>query len=212
MTRPLAALLCASMVAPFAAPAQDDRALSQTLTIAVLQGDHAVHDIRTGIVTVPIVEVRDQSMKPVAGAEVTFELPSSGPGGAFAGGSLKAQSKTTAAGQASAPEFIPNRSEGRYFIQVTARLGDRIGAARIEQTNSSNAAVIKKAADRGASGTSKIWRVLAVAGGLATTAGLILLTRGGDDDDVVINVGSTGGAGRPTVTLNPGTITVGGPR
>lgn len=206
MTRPLTVLLCASMVTPFAAPAQvNDRLPSQTLTIAVLQGEGAIHDIRTGIVTVPIVEVRDESMKPVAGAEVTFELPASGPGGEFAGGGTKAQAKTTAAGQARTPEFIPNKSEGRFFIQVTARLGDRAGATRITQSNSTKTSSTGVATDRGG---SKLWRVLAVAAGGATTAGLILLTRGGGGG----GGGSSVGTSAPTVTLNPGTITVGGPR
>jgi hypothetical protein len=214
MTKPLAALLCLSMVVPFAAPAQvNDRSPGRALTIAVLQGDGAIHDLRTGVATFPVVEVRDDAMKPVAGAEVTFELPAGGPGGQFAGGASTAQSKTTAAGQARAPEFIPNRLEGRFFIQVTARLGDRIGAARIEQTNSANPAATRKAADRGtsaASGPSKLWRVLAIAAGSATTVGVVLLTRGSGSGG-----GSVGGAptpSGPSVTLTPGTITVGGPR
>jgi hypothetical protein len=213
MTNPLAVLLCLSMVVPFTAPAQvNNRLPSRTLTIAVLQGDGAIHDLRAGTATFPIVEVRDEAMKPVAGAEVTFELPASGPGGEFAGGASTAHAKTTTAGQARAPEFTPNKREGRFFIQVTARLGDRVGTVRIEQTNSVNPVATRKAADRGsaAAGPSKLWRVLAIAAGSATTVGVVLLTRNGSNGGG--SVGAVPPPSGPSVTLTPGAITVGGPR
>jgi hypothetical protein len=201
------------MVVPFSLPAQvNDRLPGRALTIAVLQGDGAIHDLRAGTATFPIVEVRDEAMKPVAGAEVTFELPADGPGGEFAGGASTAHAKTTAAGQARAPEFIPNKRVGRFFIQVSARLGDRAGTVRIEQTNSVDPVATQKAAERrsASAGPSKWWRVLAIAAGSASTVGVVLLTRDGDSSS-----GSVGGVTQPsgpTVTLTPGAITVGGPR
>jgi hypothetical protein len=194
-----------SVLAPLASAGAADGPANQALSIAVLQGDGAVNSLRTGTVTPPIVEVRDEFMRPVAGAEVVFQLPDSGAGGTFAGGATETTAKTNAAGQAGAPEFQLNDKEGHYFIQVTARLAGRVGTTRIAQSNSKTMSSTGPTASRG---RSKVWRVLGIAGGGAITVGLIMLSRGGGSDG-----GSTGSSSSsPTITLNPGTITVGGPR
>ena len=184
----------------------DDAAANRGLSIAVLQGGGATNNLQTGAVTVPVVEVRDESLKPVAGAEVTFTLPGTGPGGTFPGGAAVARAKTNSAGQARPPEFVPSREEGRFFIDVTARLGERAGTTRIAQSNSTktfSSGVVERE-------RSKFWKVLAVAGGGAVTAGLIVLSRTGGGG----GGGGTGAStsGPPSITLTPGPITVGGPR
>ena len=55
------------------------------LKIVVVQGEGAKNNLRTRSATQPVVEVRDDSDKPVAGAEVVFQLPPAGPGGVFNG-------------------------------------------------------------------------------------------------------------------------------
>jgi hypothetical protein len=203
MIRPVVATFLTFTLVPFSSPAaQADVPVSQPLSIAVLQGGDATNNVRTGAVTVPIVEVRDESMKPVAGAEVTFELPASGPGGNFAGGGAVSRAKTNAAGQARAADFVP-QGEGRFVIQVNARLGDRVGMTRISQLNSSNTFASGAPVDKG---RSKILRVLGIAGGGAITVGLIMLSRGGGGND------SSPTSNSPTITLSPGSVTVGGPR
>jgi hypothetical protein len=202
----LAVLLSALLSVPPPLAAKDGPA-SQSLSIAVLQGENSINNTKSGAATAPIVEVRDDSMKPVAGAEVVFELPANGPGGTFAGGGATATSKTNAAGQAAAPQLTPNNREGHFFIQVNARLGERTGTTRIQQSNSATNFSAAPRLDRGG---SKIWKVLGVVGGLGVTAGLIMLTRGGGSDNN--SGGSTGGSGSTTITMSPGTITVGGPR
>jgi len=195
-----------SILAPLAALEAAQAPTSQSLTIAVLDGEGAVNNLKTGTVTLPVVEVRDVSLRPVAGAEVVFRLPESGPGGSFAGGGTEARSKTNVTGQARAPEFVLNKTEGQFFIEVTARLADRAGSTRITQSNLVNPPPPGKSAKNG-KGT--FWRVLGVAGGGAITVGLIMLMRGGDSHDhvVVNNPGNT-----TTIVLTPGAPSVGGPR
>jgi hypothetical protein len=181
-----------------------DPAPVENLAIAVLQGNGAINNLRTGAVTDVIVEVRDPLMKPVPGAEVTFELPASGPGGKFSGGATTARAKTNTAGQARAQTLVP-AGEGRFSIRVTAKLGDRVGSFRIDQTNSSKEYFSGNLSERK---KSKLWAVLGVVGGGAVTGGLIMLSRGGG--------GSSSPAPSaplpPTITLAPGSPTVGGPR
>src|SRR5215468_674500 len=51
-----------------------------SLKITVLQGEGSTNNIRSKSATQPAVEVRDDANKPVAGAEVVFQLPAAGPG------------------------------------------------------------------------------------------------------------------------------------
>src|SRR4051812_8978478 len=59
-----------------------------TLEVYVLRGDGGVNVIPTSTAVNPVVEIRDEQGRPVAGAEVVFRLPESGPGGRFAAGSV----------------------------------------------------------------------------------------------------------------------------
>src|SRR6185369_13783504 len=49
------------------------------LKIVVLQGEGASNSIKSRTATQPAVEVRDDQDKPIAGAEVVFQLPAAGP-------------------------------------------------------------------------------------------------------------------------------------
>jgi len=74
----------------------------EALTIYILEGQNEIHDIRVPATATPVVEVRDENMLPVQGADVTFELPPTGPSGTFAGQQLTFKTKTNDQGQASA--------------------------------------------------------------------------------------------------------------
>jgi len=71
-----------------AACAQDTSAPKQNLVsqpgalkITAIEGEGAINNIRTKSATQLVVEVHDEAGKPVAGAEVVFQLPAAGPGG-----------------------------------------------------------------------------------------------------------------------------------
>lgn len=106
------------------------------LRIYVLQGEGAVNNIRAGLATPPVVEVRDANDFPVAGAQVTFRTPETGPSATFEGDRHEYTNNTDSKGQASAGPMKPNRLEGSFSIQVIAKAGDRSATAVIRQRNS----------------------------------------------------------------------------
>lgn len=163
----------------------------EALTIYILEGQNEIHDIRVPATATPVVEVRDENMLPVQGADVTFQLPPTGPSGTFAGQQLTFKTKTNDQGQASAT-FMPNSITGRFTIAVTAQSGNRAGRANITQSNAMRAGISQPK-----QGLLKFawWKVGVLAGVGALVA--ILVTRGG------------GSGSSPT--LIPGTPTFGAP-
>src|ERR1039457_424588 len=68
-----------------------------------------------------VVSVVDGDQNPISGATVTFEVPASGPGGAFTGGVNTAT--TDASGIATSALFIANGSVGTYTVTATVASG-----------------------------------------------------------------------------------------
>ncbi len=169
-----------------------------SLNIYVLVGQRAVNSITTFTATAPLVEVRDGQNMPVEGAEVVFLLPSQGPGGFFAGQQVTWMGKTDANGQVVAASFVPNQQAGQFVIQVTAKHGNRVGSSTVTQRNS-NKETPEGAMMTGSRNTrnTRMWKIAAVAAGGAAV-GIILATRGGGD--------------KPTIILQPGNVSLGGPR
>ena len=162
----------------------------ESLTIYVLDGQNEIHDIRTPATATPVVEVRDENRMPLPGVDVTFELPPTGPSGAFAGRQLTFKTKTNDQGQASAT-FMPNSLTGRFTIKVTAQSGNRAGHTNITQSNALRSGVSKQK-----SGLFKFaWWKVGVLAGVAVVV-VILATRGGSGS---------------SPTLIPGTPTFGAP-
>ena len=89
----------------------------------------------------------------------------------------------------------PNHETGRFDIRVTATYGGRLARAIISQTNS-----LKPVPPEGRLVTRRWgwWKVAAVAGAGAAVGGIVWASRRGVE--------------RPTVVLQPGIITFGGPR
>jgi hypothetical protein len=172
----------------------------QTLKIVTLQGEGAVNDSKTKIVTEPVVEVRDSRELPVADAEVIFQFPTVGPSGVFPDHSHLLKTKTNSQGQAAATGLLPNDETGRFNIKVTATSNGRITSAIIAQSNSRDLVASERSAKRS---KSRKWKVLVLVGGAAATGGIILATRGGDSAKPIPIPNS--------LTVSPGTITIGGP-
>jgi hypothetical protein len=166
----------------------------ETLKILVLQGQNAVNSIRDGIVEMPVVEVHDENDQPLEGAEVTYELPATGPGGTFPGGKSTETVKSNLQGQAGAGPILLNPETGKFVIKVTAALRNRTGHTTITQTN-----VLDAAAEKAKKHHITWWKVAIVAGAVAAVVGIILATRGGSSSS------------SNTVTLAPGVPTFGTP-
>ena len=189
--------LCLAMTipAPLGAWQTTAPAPSQRLTVLVLQGQGAVNFIPDHNGATPVVEVRDQNSLPVEGADVVFTLPATGPGGTFSSGGQMASVRTNADGQASA-NFVVNSQAGPFQIRVAATSGERTGSAVISQSNSLRPAEPASARRRPLYRSWKLWAVVA---GAAAAGAALALTRG--------SVATAG----PTVTITPGSGTVGHP-
>lgn len=161
------------------------------LHIFVLVGEGAVNVVSSKSAAALVLEVRDQRNLPVEGAEVRVQLPSSGPGGFFPGHQLTWTGVTDANGQVVVSGFTPNGERGRFNIHVTARRAGSAGSAVIAQTNSAKPAATAK------SKRSRWWII-----GAVVAAG----AAGG----IVWAVHDSGG--KPTVVLQPGTVSIGTPR
>jgi len=172
-----------------------------TLKVTAVEGEGAKNNIRTRTGTQIVVEVRDEADKPVAGADVVFQLPAAGPGGVFNGWMRSQTGKTNAQGQAGTNGLTPNDEDGRFNVKVTATLGDKTGSLVVAQSNvrgNGSSAASTKASNK------KLWTIIAIAAGAAVGGG-VAAASGGDK-------GTTSSTATVPVTISAGTVTVGGPR
>jgi hypothetical protein len=166
------------------------------LSINIVEGEGAINNIRQRVNREPIVQVEDQNHKPIAGAGVVFFLPDNGASGTFPDGSHMLMTVTDNQGRASARGIRPNGQSGSMPIRVTANFQGLTASSVITQSNVAGAAAASGFA--GLSLAAKLAIILGIAGG-AAAAGAIIATH-------------TGGSSSPsTVSLSPGTPSVGAP-
>jgi len=91
-----------------------------SLQIRVLEGEGAAHPAGAHISRPLTVEVSDELGQPVAGAEVSFQLPPEGPGGLFSNGLRTDFTITDASGRATIQSIQLNRIGGQFRILITA--------------------------------------------------------------------------------------------
>jgi hypothetical protein len=182
-----------------------DSKMLEKLRILVLEGERGLNDTERSLPALTVIEVRDENDRPVEGAEVTFRLPPSGPGGSFAGQKFSRSVRSNAQGQAALTGFTPNRELGDFGIQVTATYGTLMGRATIHQTNQAGVnSVTGTRVNKGFFNKWGKWKWI-IAGGLTVGAvvGIILATRGGSG-----SASST----PTTVIISPGPIVIGAPQ
>jgi hypothetical protein len=170
------------------------------LRVVPFDGDRAVNDLHIQSAARAVVEVRDLKERPVPGAEVTFELPASGPGAFFSDHGTMQRAVTNSRGQAATTGMLTNGVAGQFLIHVTAVSNGATGSAAIVQTNS--AVPVKPTVSNG----SKKWKWGVVAAiGAGAVAGIAL---------ALGSHGSSAAAASPStsIVITPGPIVVGGPR
>jgi hypothetical protein len=173
-----------------------------SLQIVVVEGEGAINNIRQRVNREPIVQVEDENHKPVAGAAVVFFLPNGGPGGTFANGATSLTTMTDAQGRAVARGIRLNNQPGTMQIRVTASFAGQTASTVITQTNVMAAAVGASAGISTGLSLGMKLLILGAIAGAGVAAGVAVATHGGG-----------GGSGpASTVTLTPGTVTVGGPQ
>jgi hypothetical protein len=173
------------------------------ISIHVVEGQNAINNISRNSAFEPVVEVQDDAKRPVAGASVSFVLPSIGPGGLFPDGSRTLMVQTDASGRAVARGLRPNNQVGQFEIRVVASFRGERATATITQTNAAPVATGTRSA--------KKWAILlGILGGGAAAA-------------VAASAGGGGGGGSspsspppsgevPSGTITPGTPGFGPPR
>src|SRR5215813_10997170 len=113
--------------------AQPQAGTASLLNIVVVEGEGAINNIRQRTAREPIVQVEDENHKPVAGAFVTFTLPSNGASGSFANGARTLTVATDNQGRAVAQGLRPNTVKGRMEIRVNASHSGRTASTVITQ-------------------------------------------------------------------------------
>jgi hypothetical protein len=160
------------------------------LVITILEGEGALNDIHQRTAREPIIEVRDENHKPVAGAAVLFTLPGSGPGGSFAEGAQSFSTVTDSAGRAVAHGLRPNTTSGSYDIHVKVSFNDSAAETNIHQQNVSGESSVTQHVAHGLSVKTIV--IVVVAAAAAGTIAGILATNGGGSSTVIT-------AGTPTI-------------
>jgi hypothetical protein len=166
------------------------------LHILVIGGEGSINNVKQRTAREPVVEVRDKNDRPVAGALILFEAPSSGPSGTFTGGARALRVTTDAQGRATGQGFHPNSAQGNFNLQVTATFQGVTATSVIPMQNAGGAASnVAKSAGHG-----KLIAVVVAVGAAAAAGAAIAATHGG---------GSSTPAPVPAITISAGIGTVG---
>jgi hypothetical protein len=160
------------------------------ITITVLEGEGGVNNINKPAVQNLIVQVQDEKSQPVAGADVVFNLPAQGAGGAFPDGSKVLMTRTDDQGRAVARGFKPNNATGKIEIPVSASIAGRTAKAVITQFNMD----VRSEGGRG----GKIAAIVVVLGA-AAAAGVVVSLR---------KQTNSGPQAPPPISVTPGGGTV----
>lgn len=174
--------------------------VEQSLKIRVLAGNNEMNDLERRVMAPLVVQVVDRDERPVETADVIFRFPITGPGAAFPGGKASQTVRTNTDGQAAALNWMANGQVGRFQVHVNASYGNQVGETTLSMTNVTRVVVEPKKSTAGGWWSHRWVKVAVIGGGAAVVAiAVILATRGGSK--------SSGG----TVTINPGSPTVGAP-
>lgn len=153
-----------------------------------------------------VVEVTDETGRPVEGAAISFRMPEEGPGATFDRGMRTDIRVTTPDGRAAVYECQTGRLTGPFQVRVTA-VKSQIRAGTVVAQYVSDAPVKSKGSTivRRSGGGRKWLLIAAIAGGAAAAGLTVGMGRGG--------AGSTAPAAPPTPPqIGVPTISIGGPQ
>ena len=183
----------------------ESAAIAPGVTLEVVQGDGAIHNVRGTSFVEPILRVSEAG-RPVSGASVTFLVPQVGPGGRFADGPVLTVT-TGEDGIATGRGLRPNNQAGQWDLRVSASYAGRLGRVTLTQIN---AAPIMTQTSRSHSRTYVVLGV--IAGGAA--AGLVAAVSGGASaaPAVVTPPATAAAVTKSPVIVTPGNGSFGGPQ
>lgn len=164
----LCCLLCWQLTSVSMLRAQD----SGGLRIAVLTGEGATNSTETGQATAPVIQILDAQGNPVAGAQVTYRSPTSGPSVTFFGAARTATVETDQEGRAEPSTILANTYEGPFTIEISASYQGQTATAAVQQTNTAPEPPKKR-----------FFTARVIAGiAAAVTIIIVAIARSGDDD------------------------------
>ena len=166
----------------------------QRINVVVVEGEGAINRLQVKVAKDPVVRVEDEKGQPVLGATVVFTLPTSGASGNFNSGAKRLTVSTDDHGLAVAQGLRTNEVTGTLAIDVNASYRGETARAIITEFNHDPSGTHHAS-------SSKLLIILAVVGGSAA-GGAYFATH---------KSGSSGAASVPTVTLTPGSTSVGAP-
>jgi hypothetical protein len=171
----------------------------QPLNLVVVEGQGAIHNVRERQGRdAAVVRVEDAARQPVAGAAVTFTLPSQGAGGDFLNSEKTLVVTTDAQGHAVARGMRPNSQPGKFEMRVTASYQGQTASATVTQFN------MAVQSSKSGGGSGKWIAILAIAGGGAA-AGIIVATQGSSSSTPTPQP-------RPPLSITAGSGAVGPPQ
>jgi hypothetical protein len=174
----------------------------QNLKLIVLAGKDEMNDLERHVMAPLVVEVLDQNDRPVEGADVVFRFPLQGPGATFADQKTSQSARTNAQGEAAARNWTANNQVGTFQVHATATYGNQMGEITIPMSNVTRIVETKNRKSRSWWSTRK-FKIAVIAGGAAAVAGIVLATQVGGN--------SSKSSPSPTITITPGSPSVGGP-
>jgi len=173
----------------------------KSLKVIALAGNGEMNDLERRVMAPLVVQVVDQNDRPVEGSDVVFRFPLNGPGASFADQKNSKTVRTNLQGQAAATGWMANGDVGAFQVHVTAAYGNQIGETTISMTNVTRVAGDAKTYRKHRSWYSSKWfKIGVIAGAAGLGAGIFLATRGG------------GGPTTHSITISPGSPTVGAPQ
>ncbi len=188
-----------------AAPAETKPAapamVMQSLKVVPLAGNGESNDLERKVMAPLVIEVLDLQDRPIEGAEVVFRFPLRGPSGTFADQKPAKTVRTNGQGEAAATGWTANNEVGSFQVHVTATFGNQIGETTVTMLNATRVrdADLNRTTKRKSLWSSKWFKIGLIAGAAGLGAGIYLATRGG------------GTASTNTITIAPGSPSVGGP-
>jgi len=178
------------------------------LQIRVIEGEGAVHAAGSRASRGLIVEVTDETGKPVGGAAVNFRLPEEGPGGVFANGMKTEVVITSPDGRAALWGMQWNRLEGPFQIRITAAKGRARAGTVVSQylsqaaaARESGASYIRPAETPARPRSKWLWIGLALAGTAAGSGLAAGLLKGSTTTQAAAPATPVLGVGAPTITV-----------
>jgi hypothetical protein len=199
-----------------AGPATAQLAIVQ---IGIVEGEGAVHVPGSRSARPLVVEVTDETGKPVAGAAVTFLLPENGPGGTFVNGLRTDVAITDSRGRGAAHTLQLNRTAGRFQIRIVASkeqaragtvsfqyIGEAKGGAGKGEAAKGEGTAAPAATSSGSLPRRRKWVVVAAALGGGAVLGILASRGSAGAAEPAAPVPVT-----PTLTIGTPSITVGKP-